>query len=323
MASREDQASGVNRSEADNIHNDIIDTRRRIDGMLDELESRLAPGSIMHRAGEMISNEANRSKALHTVRQHPFSAVMSAMGLAGAATGITYLAAQSGDGRKHTGPGLKEKAGQKLHQAGDKLRHAKDAAAEKLHRSHEGQEGSGPPHIYVAGEAGGEPQWAYEGQEEPGRMEEMRQRAGEKYAQASESAREKAMAARDKLWEKFGDHPLTAGAVAMAAGMLLGELLPHTKAEDELMGPSKDKLADQAKAAGHDLKQRASRTAEAAMEAAEQEADRQEGGEASLADKAKAVVEKATEAGKEKAHEEGLDKEGLKREAQNRDRPAA
>lgn len=42
-------------------------------------------------------------------------------------------------------------------------------------------------------------------------------------------------------------HPLLLGATALGAGLLLGALLPHSRREDKLMGPARDRLIESGK----------------------------------------------------------------------------
>ncbi|GGG66398.1 hypothetical protein GCM10011415_11480 [Salipiger pallidus] len=72
-------------------------------------------------------------------------------------------------------------------------------------------------------------------------------------------ARERALIARERGGQKmkragasaadfFGDHPLVAGALALAAGAALGGAAPRTKAEDDFMGEYSDALIAEADA---------------------------------------------------------------------------
>jgi hypothetical protein len=51
----------------------------------------------------------------------------------------------------------------------------------------------------------------------------------------------------------FDQQPLIAGALAFAAGAALGAALPHTAAEDQVLGEQADKVRDKATAAAGDL----------------------------------------------------------------------
>ena len=85
------------------------------------------------------------------------------------------------------------------------------------------------------------------------------------------SIKDKAHGAKDAIGERVhrtGDsakqlleeNPMAAGAIAIAAGALLGALLPPTQKEDQLLGETRDRLAERAK-------QLAAQAAEQAREA--------------------------------------------------------
>ena len=67
---------------------------------------------------------------------------------------------------------------------------------------------------------------------------------------AARSLRERAHRTRAGAQEMFEDNPLAVGAIAVAAGALLGALLPETSREDALMGAARDRLAERAHVAG-------------------------------------------------------------------------
>lgn len=58
------------------------------------------------------------------------------------------------------------------------------------------------------------------------------------------------------------EHPLLVGVAALAAGALIGALLPSTTQEDRTMGPAKSRLMGEAQATAKRLKQDASVTAD-------------------------------------------------------------
>ena len=54
------------------------------------------------------------------------------------------------------------------------------------------------------------------------------------------------MHAEESLTSRIRRQPLAAAAVAVAGGALLGALLPRTQVEDELVGPYRDRMRDDA-----------------------------------------------------------------------------
>ena len=51
---------------------------------------------------------------------------------------------------------------------------------------------------------------------------------------------------QDSLYSGIEDHPLVLGGIAFAIGAALGAALPHTRAEDELVGPHADRMKQKA-----------------------------------------------------------------------------
>ena len=70
------------------------------------------------------------------------------------------------------------------------------------------------------------------------RVIEARERATE----AREAALDRLADARDRSMDMFEDHPLIAGALAVAVGAAIGAALPHTRFEDEHFGVESDEL---------------------------------------------------------------------------------
>jgi uncharacterized protein YjbJ (UPF0337 family) len=73
---------------------------------------------------------------------------------------------------------------------------------------------------------------------------------GRSVRDASTSARDwgsrQAQGVQDSLSSGVQDHPLVLGGIAFAIGAALGAALPHTRAEDELVGPHADRMKEKA-----------------------------------------------------------------------------
>ena len=88
-----------------------------------------------------------------------------------------------------------------------------------------------------------------------------------------------ASAAGHKAVRSFEDmlqqEPLIVGALGLAAGVALGAVFPSTAAEDRTFGAARDDLVKAGERKMHDAAQSLSASAQAAVEAARSEADRQ------------------------------------------------
>ncbi|WP_194095692.1 DUF3618 domain-containing protein [Marivivens aquimaris] len=93
-------------------------------------------------------------------------------------------------------------------------------------------------------------------------------------------ARERALIARERGGQKvkqtaasaadfFGDHPLVAGALAVAVGAALGGAASRTKAEDDFMGEYSDALMSEAEAIFREERDKLSAVASAALDEGE------------------------------------------------------
>lgn len=75
------------------------------------------------------------------------------------------------------------------------------------------------------------------------------QSARERTSDYASRARTRASDARQRAAQGYDENPLTGALVGIAAGALLGLLLPRTQRENEMLGETRDRLADAAKSA--------------------------------------------------------------------------
>jgi gas vesicle protein len=158
-----------------------------------------------------------------------------------------------------------------------------------------------------------------------------RERVGQAYertkevaSQAAHTVRDKAAQAKDAAADAYEEHPLAFAAAAVAAGVLLGQLVPSTRREDEMMGESRDKLVQGAKAKGREIGERAKATGEAALDAARDEADKQGAGPSGLREKIhqagesiKEIGRRAKDAARQESEQQGLTPQQLSDEARD------
>lgn len=143
---------------------------------------------------------------------------------------------------KDAGQGL----GQQARAAGDSLRHSAEGAAEGASQT---AQSAADAVRDVAGQA----------QERAGELyEQASERAGEFYDQASGWARDayeqgsryynempNMGSARGSVERFARENPVLVGVIGLAAGLLLGALIPRTRQEDRTMGRWSDELRDQ------------------------------------------------------------------------------
>lgn len=146
--------------------------------------------------------------------------------------------------------------------------------------------------------------------------------AKDKLSDAAENVRERSARAADMLQEQAGrqieraregfdtmlsEQPLTLIGVGFAIGAALGAGLPPTRKEDELMGEVRDDLKDRAMVAGSQQLEKAKTVADAALDAAREEADKEglsgEDGKKKLSE-TKDSVQRVAKAAKDAAEDE-------------------
>lgn len=153
------------------------------------------------------------------------------------------------------------------------------------------------------------------GQEARARVIAARERAIEARDQAERSLRRGA----DRAVDFYDDHPLVAGALALAVGAAIAGALPRTRFEDEQMGDSSDELFHEAERIYEEEREKAEKVVQAGLsearkvaEETRQEIDERAPGDKTAAQaaahKAKSASERVTDAVKDKADKEDLGK---------------
>jgi hypothetical protein len=101
----------------------------------------------------------------------------------------------------------------------------------------------------------------------------VRRQASDIARQASDlsaHARAGVREAQTGFWRTLEDQPLVVGAATLAAGLLVGLLLPSTPREDELMGTTRDLLVNQVKGLGQEALQKGQQVVAAAADTLKQ-----------------------------------------------------
>ncbi|REC94727.1 DUF3618 domain-containing protein [Kushneria indalinina] len=277
------------------IEADINKTRSHLDDTLSDFQERFSSDHMMHSAMEYVKSDSAKdyfSNLGRSVRDNPMPAALIGVGIGW----LIYSSNSSGSGRgdvptrfndkrqkraRHaaaeTEPqtheydelydeplfdeplysegasidqhrqgqsssgsdgGLRQRASDALHGAGDRARSIKGGAGERAHNMKSG-----------AGD----------------RMQRMKQGSSDRLHDASSRARDTG----SWLSDLAHDNPVATGALGLAAGALLGSLLPASRAEQRAMGDTRDQLVDRASEMGSEQMDRAS---EKAQEAADKHA---------------------------------------------------
>jgi hypothetical protein len=98
---------------------------------------------------------------------------------------------------------------------------------------------------------------------------------GDNVAASGRRMRSQGRQAKNRLLEAFYQQPIALGAIGIAVGAAIGGALPRTRTEDEVMGETRDQLLQKAEEVGREGLARVQKTAEAAVSAGRDEAERQ------------------------------------------------
>jgi ElaB/YqjD/DUF883 family membrane-anchored ribosome-binding protein len=98
---------------------------------------------------------------------------------------------------------------------------------------------------------------------------DARERAGD----VAQAARERAVDTGEKAKDIFESQPILVGALGLAVGAAIGASFPASARENEVVGPLRDKVRDQAAAYGRETIDKAGQAASDALQQARSKAD--------------------------------------------------
>lgn len=215
-------ATTGNRDPAE-LEREASEIRADMDRTLDALERKFSPAQLLDRSlsymrdhgGELTRNVGD------TVKQNPIPVLLTAAGLAWLIT--SSIRSRSSSSEMYSPeydepgePGLRERLGEKLHEGREML-------GEKLH----------------TGADGAKRRWR-----------SSRTAASGRASQVMNATRTRAQRAQMRAHEMVDEQPLVLGALAVAAGAIVGAALPITQYENRTVGPVRDRTLDKAKEAG-------------------------------------------------------------------------
>ena len=129
----------------------------------------------------------------------------------------------------------------------------------------------------------------------------LRRRASERGAQLKEKARHGYEQGYESFKHTAEERPLAVGLGFLAIGVVAGMLLPSTRKEDELVGPTRDRLVNRSREVAEDAVDRGKQVARTAYDVAAREAREQGLTPEVLKEKTKAVASQVKEATRDDA----------------------
>ena len=232
------------------VERDIDHTRSEMSETLDALSDRLDPGHLkeqaMDQAKDFLAGPASDvgTSILDTVKEHPVPALAAALS-------IGWLVVKSGESDQD------RRFEEEHYQRTGRYPAPGYAGYVRRNRRQYG--------YYDTGDYGG----TYDSNKDDGSDRSLADKASDKASDVKNKAKDKASDLADQASDKLDDvgdqmhryqrrasnwleqqlheSPMLVGAVALAAGALVGLSVPETRKEDELMGRQSDRLTRQAK----------------------------------------------------------------------------
>jgi hypothetical protein len=276
MAQIKDRMNGEEPTSRE-IRDNIGRTRAQMDATVDAIEEKLSPGELVHEAWGLFrgGSSSSVSRVLKIARQYPMPAALISLGLG-------WMAYESTGGSSRETGGGRRRARYADDAAwisdGDELgafESARPGRAATSRRAAESAMDSATDLAARAGQKVGEV--AGSARDMAGDVaDSVRRQTSELGREASElgqRARRGMSQTRTGFWDTLEDQPLVIGAATLAAGLLVGLLLPSTPQEDELMGKTRDSLLEEFKGLGHEVLQKGQHVAAAATETLKQSAE--------------------------------------------------
>lgn len=297
MAQVEDRLTESDELTSREIRDSIRQTRARMDATVGAIEEKLTPGELVHEAWSLFrgGSSSSMSRLWRIANEHPLPSAIISLGL-----GWMLYETVSGDDEqerivrtprsRYTAPDVyvpegnepttfdaaRERVGAAARRAGETAGAAVEQAGEMAGQARAMASDAADRARDMASDVASSVEH---------RASELGRQASEVGAQTRESVRR----ARAGLWETFEQDPLIVGAATLAAGVLVGLLLPSTRREDELMGEARDSLIDRVKGVGADVIEKSKQVASAAAETLQHGTEAQGLSADAVAEKVRAV----------------------------------
>lgn len=280
-----DLGAGDGRTSED-IRSDIERTRSEMDQTFAALDAKLTPREMALEAWHLVKggSTAGAAKLWGIAREHPMPAALIGLGV-----GWLLVETSRGDGRAEE----------------YRAAYAGDLGSEDYgFEDFEAEESEGrlaAVREKVRGVAGS-------ARERAGRLghraADLGHRAKDRASLLGHRAQDRALRARTGFWRTLEEKPLTVGVATFALGLIAGLAIPSTEREDELMGEARDRLLEEAKAAGQQTLEKGRHVADAVAETVQEEARSQNLTPEGAVNRARQAAEHMRESTRTEAHVE-------------------
>lgn len=220
MTTVKEQFKADLKKDPEDLEREADSARAGLEGTIDELMQQLSPAELLNQGISLMRSTGDHAfvrNLTNQVENNPIPAILAGVGL-------IWLIAASKQPSEHHGGSFTGTLGEKTGAARDKLSSATGSLKSSSRDAAERTRETG--HQVAAGAS------------------DVMHRVGDASRHTVESARSGLRNAREGYTHMLSEQPLLVGALAVAAGAILGSLLPRTSAEDRVMGPWSDKGTD-------------------------------------------------------------------------------
>jgi hypothetical protein len=214
------------------LEREASEIRADMDRTLDALERKFSPGQMLDRSMSYLRDHGGdlARNIGDTVKQNPIPVLLTAAGLAWLITSNIRSRSQAGMSAdiyddpygddyspdySTAEPGLKERVSSKLQAGAGAVSQKLQAGAEAARRT----------------------------------LQSSRTAASGRMSRAVDVTRSRAQQVQERAYTLMDEQPLVVGALAVAAGALIGAALPRTQYENRTLGPVRDRTLEKAKEA--------------------------------------------------------------------------
>jgi ElaB/YqjD/DUF883 family membrane-anchored ribosome-binding protein len=213
--------------------------RADLDRTLDEIERKLSPGELLDRSVDFLRTNGSDfvREAGETVRNNPIPVLLTAAGLIWLTTSIatrhrsrassyyegdefaSYRGSENAEEYGHNDGGIRSKVDEARSRMSSAAHRVTDRVSDVADRV-------------------------------TGRAHDVADRARGRFSNTMHSVRDRTQGVGTDLMNLVQEQPIVLGALALAAGALIGAALPITQYENRLVGPTRDRTLARAKELG-------------------------------------------------------------------------
>ncbi|MEX0603210.1 MAG: DUF3618 domain-containing protein [Marinobacter sp.] len=220
MTTVKEQFKSDLRKDPEDLEREADNARADLEGTIDELMQQLSPGELLNQGISLFRDKGDNAfvrNLTSQVENNPIPVVLAGVSL-------VWLMTASKQPPVHQGAGASGRIGEKAGAARDKLSSATSHLKSSTHNAADRTRETG--HQVAAGAS------------------DMMHRVSDASRHTADSTRAGLRNAREGYSHMLHEQPLLVGALAVAAGAVLGSLLPRTSAEDRVMGHLSDSGID-------------------------------------------------------------------------------